>query len=306
VIQTAQTKEDPMNSVADASEPDYAANQLELVETLPAKTAPDPERLSAAAAVLQLEEGLYAVEIGETASLRGHFSGLQAPMIQVSAPPGDDGRGVDIINTSRRGETWLGHEGGIVVVKVPSGGGNVFVTAYGPPAQAAPMPDIDVKRLDRPRPDGAAARSARAADEPEEIPTEVVLHIERQGDRRFPGKGWVGNRGGKLRIEAFSIRPIDTLLARDIEFKALGPNRRQTPWVTDAKLCGTRGQGMPLTGFAIRMAPHLADRFDVIYQGAFFESGIVGTSRNSELCVAPLADDPLEAISVQVVRRTIR
>jgi hypothetical protein len=95
-------------------------------------------------------------------------------------------------------------------------------------------------------------------------------------------------------------------MARDIEFKALGPNRRQTPWVTDAKLCGTRGQGMPLIGFAIRMAPHLADRFDVVYQGAFFESGVVGPNRNGELCVAPLADDPLEAISVRVVRHTGR
>jgi hypothetical protein len=227
-------------------------------------------------------------------------------MIQVSAPPGNDGRGVEIINTSGRAETWLGHEGGMVVVKAPPGGGHVFVTAYGPPAQAAPVPDIDVRRLDRRRSNGAAARSVKAADEPEEIPTEVVLHIERQGDRRFPGKGWVGNRGSKLRIEAFSIRPIDTLMARDIEFKVLGPSRRQTPWVTDAKLCGTRGQGMPLTGFAIRMAPHLADRFDVIYQGAFFESGIVGPNRNGELCVAPLADDPLAAISVRVVRRTIR
>ena len=91
-----------------------------------------------------------------------------------------------------------------------------------------------------------------------EIQTEIVLHIERLGDRRFPGAGWVGNRGKKLRIEAFSIRPLDTLLARDIEFKALGPNRRQTPWVTDAKLCGTRGTELPLTGFAVRLAPHVA------------------------------------------------
>src|SRR6266404_395265 len=100
---------------------------------------------------------------------------------------------------------------------------------------------------------------------PEEILTEVVLHIERLGDRRFPSEGWIGNRGKKLRIEAFSIRPIDTLVARDIEFKALGPDRRQTPWVTDAKLCGTRGQGLALTGFAVRLVPHVGERFDVVY-----------------------------------------
>jgi hypothetical protein len=95
-------------------------------------------------------------------------------------------------------------------------------------------------------------------------------------------------------------------MARDIEFKALGPNRRQTPWVTDAKLCGTRGQGLPLTGFAVRMAPHVGERFDVVYQGAFFESGIVGPHRNGELCVAPLADDPLEALNLRITRRIVR
>jgi hypothetical protein len=109
-----------------------------------------------------------------------------------------------------------------------------------------------------------------------------------------------------LRIEAFSIRPVDTLLARDIEFKALGPKGRQTPWVTDAKLCGTRGQGLPLTGFAIRLAPHVAERFDVVYQGAFFESGVAGPHRNGELCIPPITDDPLEAINVRLIRRSHR
>jgi hypothetical protein len=89
-----------------------------------------------------------------------------------------------------------------------------------------PVPPIDVRRLDHPRSNVMNFASAEASEEPEEIGTEVVLHIERLGDRRFPGQGWVGNRGKKLRIEAFSIRPLETLMARDIEFRALGPNRR--------------------------------------------------------------------------------
>jgi Clostridial hydrophobic W len=147
---------------------------------------------------------------------------------------------------------------------------------------------------------------AAATDAPEEIGTEIVLHMERLGDRRFPGQGWVGNLGKKLRIEAFSIRPLEALMARDIEFKAVGPKRRQTPWVTDAKLCGTRGQGLALTGFAVRLAAHVSGRFDIVYQGAFFQSCIVGPSRNGELCVAPVADDQLEAINLRVIRQAAR
>jgi hypothetical protein len=60
---------------------------------------------------------------------------------------------------------------------------------------------------------------------------------------------------------------------------------------------------MPLTGFAIRLAPHARERFDIVYQGAFFDSGIVGPYRNGELCIPPVGDDPLEAINVRLTRR---
>jgi hypothetical protein len=306
VIQTVQNRPNPIDWVADAGDSDLPTERFELAQAAPAKTLPSPDRPSAAATLIQLEEGLYALEIGETACLRGQVSGLQVPMVQVSAPPGGRDWCMEIINASERGETWLGHEGGTVVVKSPPGGGHLFVTAYGLPAQIVPVPDIEVRRLDRTRSNGAGLRPIKGASEPEEILTEVVLHIERLGDRRFPGEGWIGNRGKKLRIEALSIRPIDTLVARDIEFKALGPDRRQTPWVTDAKLCGTRGQGLALTGFAVRLVPHVGERFDVVYQGAFFESGIVGPNRNGELCIPPIANDPLEAINVRIIRRAAR
>ena len=238
--------------------------------------------------------------------IREGSTGLKGPAVQVSAPHDNQESGTEIIGASGRGDSWLGPEGGTVIVKSPPGGGNVLVTAYGFAAEEVFLPDIQLRRLDRPRSAGAAIRSPDPIDEPEEIQSEIVLHMERLGDRRFPGQGWVGNRGKRLRIEAFSIRPLDTLLARDIEFKALGPKGRQTPWVTDAKLCGTRAQGLPLTGFAIRLAPHAAERFDVVYEGAFFESGVVGPQRNGELCMPPIGDDPLEAIKVCMIRRSDR
>jgi Clostridial hydrophobic W len=287
VIQTAQTSR---------FEPNDAISEMTLARS---------DQPSAMASLVALEQGLYAIEIGESASMRGQVSSLQVPAVQVSAPRDNRDCGAEIIGTSGRSETWLSGEGGIVIVKSPPGGAHVLVTAYGLPARAVSVPDVQVRRLDRPRLNDAVLRSEDKADEPGEIHSEIVLHMERLGDRRFPGEGWVGNRGKKLRIEAFSIRPVGTLLARDIEFKALGPKGRQTPWVTDAKLCGTRGQGLPLTGFAIRLTPHAAERFDVVYEGAFFEGGVVGPYRNGELCISSIADDPLEAINVRLIRRSI-
>jgi hypothetical protein len=267
-------------------------------------TLTKPDQLSTAANLVALEQGLYALEIGESLCLPGQVSGLRLPAVQVSASFDDQNRIAAIIGSSGGKDAWLGQEGGTVIVKSPPGGGHVLVTAYGPPPHAVSVPDIHVRRLDRPQANGAAPRSVDPVDDLTEVRSEIVLHMERLGDRRFPGEGWVGNLGKKLRIEAFSIRPIDTLLARDIEFRALGPKGRQTPWVSDAKLCGTRGQGLPLTGFAIRVASHVLDRFDVVYQGAFFEGGVVGPQRNGELCISSVADDPLEAINVQLIRRS--
>ncbi len=263
----------------------------------------DHPRLAATATVIRLDPGLYALEIAGRPDLPGRISNRALPVIQVSAPPGGQAGCVEIIGASGDGAQWIAHGGGTVVVKSPPGGGSVWITAFGDPDDAPILPWVEPHPIDRWRANGAAPEPLGAIIEPEEIRTEIVLHVERLGDRRFAGQGWVGSRGRKLRIEAFSIRPIEGLAANDIEVKGLGPHGRETPWVGGARLCGTRGQRLPLTGFAVRLSPHLGHRFDVAYEGAFFESGIAGPFRNGELCIPPVADDPLEAINVRVVRR---
>lgn len=271
----------------------------------PAAALPGPDHLAVTASLVPVDAGLYALDIGEIGCNPSRLSSLPLPALQVSAPAVGHGQCIEIIGCASA-ERWLGPEGGTVILKAPPGGGVVLLTAYGHPAQPAAVPAIELTRLDRPRPAGTPLHAVEPAADAQEVQTEIVLHIERLGDRRFAGRGWVGNRGKRLRIEAFSICPLDTLLPGDIEFKALGPNRRQTPWVSDGKLCGTRSRRLPLTGFAVRLTGRAAERFDVIYEGAFFESGIVGPSRNGELCVPPGAEDPLEAIKLRVIRRPVR
>ncbi|MFI4948685.1 MAG: hypothetical protein ACHQC9_07785, partial [Alphaproteobacteria bacterium] len=150
-----------------------------------------------------------------------------------------------------------------------------------------------------------ALQTAQTSDSAGEIPTEIILHIERVGDCRFAGEGWVGTRGEELGVEAFSIRPTDKLEASDIEYMAFSLHSREIPWVSGDKLCGTRGRGLPLTGFAVRLAPHLRDRFAVVYEGSFFAGGVVGPAENGELCTSGMVNDPLEAINVRIVERTI-
>jgi hypothetical protein len=163
---------------------------------------------------------------------------------------------------------------------------------------------LDLNRLSGVRPEASASAPVEAPRlTGREITSELILHIERQGDRRFSAGGWAGNPGGRLRIEGFAIRPLSAIVPGQIEYMGFGPGGRQTPWVTDVKLCGTRGRGFPLTGFAIRLAPTLHERFDVVYEGYFFDSGIRGPVRNGEPCLPSVVDDPLGAIRLRVIER---
>src|SRR5438105_7606600 len=207
----------------------------------------------------------------------------------------------------------LAARGGTVILRSPPGGGYVVVTAYGHPEQPAISLALDLSRLDHPpAADEEGARSttgiasagvAGPQGQGQEIPTEVLLHIERAGDRLFPGRGWVGALGRKLRIEAFSIRPLARIAPADIEFKGFLPRGGETQWVQGGVICGTRGRRLPLIGFAVRMAPQLSGRFDVVYQGSFFGGGISSPYRNGQPCRAVTADDPLEAINLRIVGR---
>lgn len=250
VSKTPPRRRNTPNGKADTSNAKPDAQRFEFAGPIPSPTAPTPDNPVADVTLMRLEQGLYALEVGETACPTEEFSGLRVPLIHLAVPPGGREQQVKMLGSSRDDEAWFGREGGTVIVKAPSDGGHLFVTAYSLPGQAVRTPHVEARRIDVRRSNGTGSKCL--LDEAEQVRTELVLHVERLGDKRLPGQGWVGSRGKKLRIEAFSIRPTEVLAAREIEFKALGPKGRQTPWVTDAKLCGTRGQGLPLTGFAVR------------------------------------------------------
>ncbi|HXO03522.1 MAG TPA: hypothetical protein VN900_15785, partial [Stellaceae bacterium] len=136
---------------------------------------------------------------------------------------------------------------------------------------------------------------------PHDIGTEILLHIMGLGDRRYVEPGWAGNPGSRRQIEALSIRPRDGLTPSAIEFRVFAQEGRATAWVSNGNYAGTRGRNLPLTGFAVRPADDVGGRLEIAYEGSFFEGGVVGPKRNGELCVSPIADDPLEAVRVTII-----
>jgi hypothetical protein len=158
-----------------------------------------------------------------------------------------------------------------------------------PPAEASSAANLN----------GSATPPASAR----ELGTEVLLHIMGLGDRRYIEAGWAGHPGSRRQIEALSIRPRDDLPPSAVEFRVFAQEGRATAWVSNGNYAGTRGRGLPLTGFAIRPAADLRDRLEIVYEGSFFSGGVVGPKRDGELCISPVADDPLEAIRVSIIER---
>ena len=260
--------------------------------------------------LLPLEEGLYVIRLGELPAPGGEVGGLLLPAAHISAAPVEDGETVEIIAAFPGREAWLGREGGVVVLRSPAGGGCAVITAYGMPGAASAELSLDLQRLDAsaagdvvPPPATTMSPPPLSVSPGRELATEILLHIERAGDRLFPGAGWVGALGRRMRVEAFSIRPLEGLAPAEIEMKGVLPNGGETAWVSGGALCGTRGRGLALVGFAVRIAPHRADRYDVLYQGSFFAGGISGTHRNGDFCRSTVADDPMEAINLRLVER---
>lgn len=265
--------------------------------------------MTAVASTVTLDPGLSAVDISVPPMPPYTLGQVSLPLISLSQS-GAGGR-VKILTASGRDDNWLPPPGDLIVVHAPPTGGQLTVTVFGSPGQPVQAASIAVRRLNRAElaPISAApapavqprALSVRPTPE-REVRLEVLAHIERRGDQIFPGTGWVGTRGSRLRIEGFMIRPLDEVTPSDIEYQILGPDGSEGPWVPSPLFCGTRGRSLRITGFAVRMSPRLQGRVAVEYSGAFFDSGISGPFKNGDACRPLLPGDALEALNVRVIR----
>ena len=266
------------------------------------------ETIPAAASVVRLNAGLYAVKIG---TAHDEVSGSSSAPVRIwfGSLAGDGG--LETLSTAGRGEECLREGETNLAVRMPSDGALVIATAFGSSGQVPSAPSVIAQSLDTAisliaSDAGEPIASPQPAQPPQaerEIRTEITAHIERAGDRVFGGSTWAGTPGAQKRIEGFSIKPLQEIQPSEIEYKALHPGGIETPWVRGPQFCGTRGRSLPLTGLAVRIAPHVQDQFSVIYQAAFFRSGITEPRSNGAPCLPKLPGDSLEGIYIRIVQR---
>lgn len=282
--------------------------------------------LTAAVQILPLPSGLYLFSVKAAApNVAATTGALSLPAVHVGLGPGAPTDSVEFVAGPSTHGGWLFAKGDLLVTKVKGNGTTLVLTSMRAPggdalsikierlearADATPTTDTGhdsaVNDSDR----GGTTRQLARQRKPgtadaELLPLKIGAHIRTRGDMMFSDVPWAGRVAPGLWIESFSIKPLERFAAQDIEYKALTGTGFETPWLSDEKMCGTKGMSTPLLGFAIRLKPSsLAAAYDCEYTGYFQSGHTVGPLRNGVPCRSSVASDPLEGIQVRLVKRS--
>lgn len=285
--------------------------------------------LSASIQVLPLPTGLYLFSVKAATPVVAPATGqLALPAVHVGLGPGVRAEEVEFVAGPETHGGWLFAKGDLLVAKVKGPAATLVLTSVRAPG--GEVMSIKVERLEA-RADAAPAQAkgngtqhdgissdrggagkmqAARADRPSTVddstlPLAVGAHIRTRGDMSFSEVSWAGRIAPGLWIESFCVRPLERFGAEDIEYKGLTGSGFETPWLSDDKMCGTKGMSTPLLGFAIRLKPSpAAAAYDCEYSGYFASGLVVGPVRNGVPCRSSVASDPLEGIQARLVKRS--
>ena len=293
--------------------------RLSRADAAPPAASPESAAPHFVARLVSLEPGFYAFSLAAETSWLEPVAGLALPAVQVCAAPhldGSDGGAakgaVEITDSFGHAGSWLGGRHKVLFVKSPAGGGAALVTGYlARDPDSMPL-ELDIRRVAPPGPATIAAPvmtlrmggPAAAQRPPQPMGLDIVAHIRGRGDVRFQGTTWVGRLGPGLWIEAFMMLPHSRSAAAAIEYKGLTASGAETPWIGSGALCGARGRGIPLIGFAVRQkAVPGGALVDCEYTGYFQSGGIAGPARNGAPCRSAVDNDPLEGMQLRITPR---
>jgi hypothetical protein len=284
------------------------ARMVGMQRTIPQPAKPVTEEgLTASVQVLPLPPGLYLFSVKDAPTGAASKDGLKLPALHVGLGPGVRSDQVEFIAGPSTHGAWLFNKGDLLVTKINGTGATLIVNSLRAPG--GEVLSIKVERLDSraeaPAPAAPVAASAPATAGDAAAPTmRISAHIRTRGDMSFTDVPWAGRVAAGLWIESFSVRPLERFAAKDVEYKGLTSSGFETPWLSDEKMCGTKGMAVPLVGFAVRLKPSPASAaYDCEYSGYFQSGATVGPLRNGAPCRSTVANDPLEGLQIRLLKR---
>ena len=281
--------------------------------------------LKASVDVLTLNKGIYQLSVKSGSPRRvGDDGELVLPAIHVGAGPGVSPDQFEMMTGLKTVGAWLYEPRDLLIIKIMASPTLMLITSVrtegmapleivaerldgkkpSPPAPPRAMPALEAPIAPPPPPPAPLAPERRTDSQGRRVVrTKIVAHITNRGDMNFVDAFWAGSLGENLPIESLSIQPLEALLSDQIEYKALTATGVETDWVSGGANCGTRGLGVPLTGFAVRLKPDSAGQFECEYRGAFQSGKIIGPLSGGAPCRADAADDCLVGVQVTIVEK---
>ena len=255
--------------------------------------------------VMNLPRGVYMFTVRSAVpSLTGLDGRIVLPGLHVGLCPGATPESVEFVSAPGALGFWLYKSDDVMVVRILSDSLPLLLTSVRLD-QTAPLA-IEIQRVGEPNDANQAVPvlTPNTLKEPKArgLRKQVIAHIQNRGDLTFLDEVWAGLINQGLWIEAFEIVPRERLRPEHIEYKALDAAGGETPWIKGGETCGTRGLGVPLLGFAVRLSPE-ADpgKFEIEYVGRFVSGKSVGPARNGEPIFSGRRGDPLECIHIAIV-----
>jgi hypothetical protein len=259
------------------------------------KTIGGSDELVATVQVATLAPGLYAFTRGAHAEPVRDVDGLRVPVVQFAAAP-SPGSEVELLEGTKGTDGWLLEPGDAVLLRAAGSAPRVLITTYRAAGQAQGTMPLRLTRLDGPEAAAPANAETQAG-----VAFEVLLHVATLGDQTMTTQAWAGAGGPSQWIEGFAARPTGGVPAEAIEYRALLLDGRASNWQPGGSFVGTRGQGVPLAGFAARLTTAYASRFTLRYAGLFAQSGASPAASNGAECRSPSPRDPLLALRFELV-----
>jgi len=202
-------------------------------------------------------------------------------------------------------DRWLSRASDKIIVRISRANASLLLTSVRSPGSSVLA--INIQRIGgeaHPVTPDLLTSQAVAQGASHVVPAQIVAHIKEFGDIQF-SDGWAGFIGQKLWIEAFAIISVGEIASDTIEYCGVNAEGFQTPWLSNQMLCGSRGKGMPITGYAVRLKPEVAEHYDCTYTGKFVSGSTRGPFKDGELCRSDTAGDPLEGIELRVTERSV-
>ncbi len=278
--------------------------ELDMSDTSPTNDPPVSQELEASAKILTLPVGVFAFTVQGGASTISTEE-LAVPALQLGVAPMKSRGNVEFLVGAATLDRWLARSSDTIIVRISGDSVSLLLTSVRSPGSS--VLTINVQRIDtEPRPVAPELEGSQAATDgaPGVLQAQILAHVENFGDIYF-NDGWAGFIGQKLCIEAFAIVSIGRLEPDLIEYCGVTADGFQTPWLSNQILCGSRGRGMPLMGFAIRLKPEIAGRYECAYAGKFVSGATLGPFKDGDLCCSNVLGDRLEGIELRVTERFV-